>query len=240
MRKFVKTGIPGVDEMLGGGLPEKSVTIVSGAPGIGKTNFALQFIYNGITQYNEPGIYLTVEDTPENVREYALNFGWDLSKCEKQGKLAIISQLIYGEDEMSRWNRTLSVETLADSIKRVNAKRIVLDSITLFKYLFPDEISRRANILNFIRQVKNTGCTTIMVSEQHHTKAEGTYLDEHFIADGAILLFWSRHREKNERCFQVLKSRGTKINPDIRPMEITSRGVVVYPTQVPLSISEEK
>ena len=70
-KEMVLTGIPGVDEMLGGGLPRTSVTIVSGSPGIGKSNFAMQFIYNGITKYNEPGIYLTVEDVPINVRAYA-------------------------------------------------------------------------------------------------------------------------------------------------------------------------
>ena len=234
----VKTGIPGVDEMLGGGLPQSSVTIVSGSPGVGKSNFAMQYLYNGIKQYNEAGIYLTVEDTPPNVRSYADAFGWDFEKCEKDNMLALVAQPIYGGQEPKKGKEYTSGETLGEAIQRIKAKRIVLDSVTLFKYLFKDDISRRVNLLNFIKQVKDAGCTTMMVAEQHESTSDITYLDEHFLADGLILLFWSRHKEKNERCFRVVKIRGQKINPDIRPMDISEKGVVVYPTQVPLSLAE--
>lgn len=237
MSNLVKTGIPGVDEMLGGGLPASSVTIVSGSPGIGKSNFAMQYLYNGVTQFNEPGIYLTVEDTPPNVKAYAGAFGWDLEKLEKENKLAIVAQPIYGEVKKSTKEYTAG-ETLGEAIQRIKARRIVLDSVTLFKYLFKDDISRRVNLLNFIKQVKDAGCTTLMVAEQHESSSEIMYLDEHFLADGLMMLFWSRHKEKNERCFRVVKMRGQKINPDIRPMEITDRGIIVYPTQVPLSLAE--
>ena len=232
--ELVKTGIPGVDEMLGGGLPRKSVVIVGGSPGIGKSNFAMQYLYNGVTQYNEPGIYLTVEDIAENVRSYAKVFGWDIEKLEKENKIAIVAQPIYSDEKTAKKG---SSETLGEAIKRIGAKRIVLDSITLFKYLFQDDIARRVNLLNFIKQVKDAGCTTLMVAEQHESTDQITYLDEHFLADGMILLFWSRHKEKNERCFRVIKVRGNKVNPDIRPMDIGNQGIVVYPTQVPLSMS---
>jgi len=235
---MVKTGIPGVDDMLGGGLPQTSVTIVSGSPGIGKSNFAMQFLYNGVALYNEPGIYLTVEDTPNNVRRYAESFGWDIDKYEKSNLLALVAQPIYDDSNRIKGNEYNSGETLGEAIQRIKAKRIVLDSVTLFKYLFKDDISRRINLLNFIKQVKDAGCTTLMVAEQHESSSDITYLDEHFLADGLIMLFWSRHKEKNERCFRVVKLRGQKINPDIRPLEITDKGIVVYPTQVPLSLAE--
>jgi KaiC/GvpD/RAD55 family RecA-like ATPase len=234
----VKTGIPGVDEMLGGGLPQGSVTMISGSPGIGKSNFAMQYLYNGATLYGEPGIYLTVEDTPINIKAYADAFTWDLEKLERENMLAIVAQPIFGGQESKRYNEYTPGESLGDAVKRINAKRIVLDSVTLFKYLFKDDVSRRVNLLNFIKQVKEAGCTTLMVAEQHESTSDITYLDEHFLADGLILLFWSRHKEKNERCFRVVKLRGQKINPDIRPMEISDHGIVVYPTQVPLSLAE--
>jgi KaiC/GvpD/RAD55 family RecA-like ATPase len=243
MVELTKTGIPGVDEMCGGGLPQGSVVIASGSPGIGKSNFAMQFIYEGITKYNEPGIYLTVEDVPKNVKAYAAAFGWDLEKLEKENKLAIVAQPIYGGEEPQKKDKGgksgyQGGETLGEAIARIKAKRIVLDSVTLFKYLFKDDISRRVNLLNFIKQVKDAGCTTMMVAEQHESTSDITYLDEHFLADGLILLFWSRQKEKHERCFRVVKLRGCRINPDIRPMDITDTGVVVYPTQVPLSLSD--
>ncbi|MBD3389232.1 MAG: hypothetical protein GF416_09065 [Candidatus Altiarchaeales archaeon] len=240
MAELINTGIPGVDEMCGGGIPESAVVIVSGSPGIGKSNFAMQYLYNGVEKYNEPGIYLTVEDVPEKVRAYAAAFGWDLEKYEKENKLAIVAQPIFGEEEEKKGKKKEDAgETLGEAIERIGAKRIVLDSVTLFKYLFKDDMSRRVNLLNFIKQVKDSGCTTMMVAEQHESTGDITYLDEHFLADGLILLFWSRHKEKNERCFRVVKLRGQKINPDIRPMEITEKGIMVYPTQVPLSLAEK-
>ncbi len=234
--ELVQTGIPGVDEMLGGGIPKTSVVIVSGSPGIGKSNFAMEYIYNGVTKYDESGIYLTVEDVPKNIIAYANAFGWDVEKAIRDEKMAIVAQPIYGVDGKTK--EYSSGETLGEAIERINAKRIVLDSVTLFKYLFKDDMSRRVNLLNFIKQVKDAGCTTLMVAEQHESTANITYLDEHFLADGMMLLFWSRHKEKNERCFRVVKMRGVKINPDIRPMEISNTGVVVYPTQVPLSLTD--
>jgi len=230
----VRTGIPGVDEILNGGLVKNSVIIVSGSPGIGKSNFAMQYIYNGASQFNEPGVYITVEDTPDKVREYANAFGWDLEKYEKTGMLEIVAQPIYGDDKKKP--KSGKKETLAETIKRLNAKRVVLDSVTLFKYLFPDDTSRRVNLLNFVRMVKDLGCTTVMVAEQHESTPSIMYSDEHFLADGLVIMFWLQHKEKHERCFRVVKMRGSPINPDVRPMDITDKGVVVYPTQVPLSL----
>jgi KaiC/GvpD/RAD55 family RecA-like ATPase len=234
----VRTGIPGVDEMIGGGLPEKSVTLVSGPPGMGKSNFALQFIYYGAKDYNEPGVYLTVEDTPENVKKYGTAFGWDIEKLEGENKVAIVTQTIYGGLKKEQ-HKADSSETLNQAIGRLKAKRVVLDSATLFKYLFPNDVSRRINLLNFIDQVKSLDCTTVMIAEQHESVMDINYLDEHFLADGLFLMFWSRHRDRHERCFRVVKMRGSEIMPDIRPYKITSKGLVVYPTQIPLSLSED-
>jgi len=236
MKNKVKTGIPGVDEMLGGGLVENNVTIVSGSPGIGKSNFAMQFLVNGATQFGENGVYVTVEDTAENVREYGRAFGWDIEKLENENKIVIVAMPIYGDLDKKKKDKH-SGQSLGDAIKKVDAKRVVLDSITLFKYLYDEDIARRVNLLNFIKQVKDANCTTVMIAEQHESNEQITYLDEHFLADALVLLFWSKHKDKNERCFRVVKVRGTKINPDVRPMEITENGIVVYPNQVPLSLS---
>jgi circadian clock protein KaiC len=224
--------------MLNGGLLENSVVIVSGSPGIGKSNFAMQFLVNGAAKYGENGVYITVEDTPENVREYGRAFSWDIEKLERENKLVIVTMPIYGDGDKKKKNGR-GGESLGDAIKKVNAKRVVLDSVTLFKYLYDDDIARRVNLLNFIKQVKDAGCTTVLVAEQHESTGEITYLDEHFLADALILLFWSKRKDKNERCFKVVKVRGTKINPDVRPMEISENGITVFPSQVPLSMSGE-
>lgn len=230
----VKTGIPGADDLLRGGLVQNTVVIVSGSPGIGKSNFAMQYIYNGAAQFNEAGVYVTVEDVPEKIREYANAFGWDVEKYEKEGKIAIVAQPIYAEEERSRSKE--KKETLAETIRRLNAKRVVLDSVTLFKYLFKDDMARRINLLNFVNMVKSLGCTTLMVAEQHESTPNVMYTDEHFLADGLLVMFWLQHKERQERCIRVVKMRGSAISSDIRPMDITEKGVIVYPTQVPLSL----
>ncbi|MDD5111359.1 MAG: ATPase domain-containing protein [Candidatus Altiarchaeota archaeon] len=239
----VKTGIPGVDEILNGGFVKGNVIIISGSPGIGKSNFAMQYLYNGAAMYGEAGVYVTVEDVPEKIREYARDFGWDFEKYEKEGKLSIVAQPIYSDEEKEKRKekeRALKGdakrETLVETIKRTNAKRVVLDSVTLFKYLFKDDMSRRINLLNFINMVKEMGCTTLMVAEQHESTPNIMYTDEHFLADGLVVLFWLQHKDRQERCFRVIKMRGSSVNPSIRPMDILETGIVVYPTQVPLSL----
>jgi len=229
------TGIPGVDDLVGGGLPKGSVTVVSGPPGVGKSNFIIQFLTKGASEYGEPGILFMVEESMSSVREYASAFGWDLKKLEDEKKLAIIGQTV-----CTKGFTAGAADTLGEVVKEIGAKRIGLDSITLFKYLFRDSETRLLNILNFVQQVKEYGCTTLIASEQHHTFENQLYTDEHFMADGYLELFWSRHNEKSERCFRVVKVRGNKINPDVRPMEITESGIVVYPTQVPLSLASNQ
>lgn len=229
--ELVKTGIPGVDEMLKGGLPKGSITLVSGPPGIGKSNLGLQFVYNGATKFGENGVYIAVEDTPYRVKKYANAFGWDFEKLEQENKVMIIGQDISGVE-------TESEITLRKAIKDVGAKRIVLDSITLFKYLFKDENERRPNILKFIKKLKKTGCTTVMIGEEQSPFKRIDYDAEHFLADGVMMLFWLRHKGNYDRAFRIVKMRGIEINTSIKPMKITSEGVIVYNMQEPVSFEE--
>lgn len=232
MRKEIKTGIPGLDEMLGGGLPEGSVTVISGPPGIGKSNLAMQYIYNGIMQYDEPGVYITIEEGIEDIEEYAGKFGWNLRICENNGKLAIIGREIFEGTDMD-------LGILKDIINKINAKRVVLDSLTLFNYLFKEEAARRLHILRFLEIMKKSRCTTIMTAEQQGNLLDIQYHAEHFLSDGLMMLFWSRYKANNERCVWVVKIRGNKINSDIRPVKITNEGVVVYPKEVPFTLVKD-
>lgn len=219
--------------MIEGGLPAGSVTIVSGPPGVGKSTFAMQYLINGIEEHGENGVYITVEEKKEDVEKYSEGFGWKIREYEKEGKLAIVTKRIHG---------TITGEeqdNLGKVVEEMKAKRIALDSVTLFKYMYRDETSRRVNLLNFMNDVKDHGCTSLLIAEQNNPRHRLEYSDEHFLSDGLFMLFWSAHKEKQERCFQVVKLRGSKINPDVRPMDITEDGVIVYPNQVPLSLSDE-
>ena len=232
MRKKLPTGIPGLDELVGGGFPEGSTTVLSGPPGIGKSSLTMQFVYSGV-KLDEPGIYITIEDTVENVEEYATGFGWDLKKYEEKGTLRILGREIFERTDVD-----LGVDfgIMRDIMKDIDAKRVVLDSVTLFSYLFKDETSRRLHLLRFLELMKKDNCTVLMTSELPESFLQMKFQQEHLLADGLVILFWSRYKANTERCIWVVKIRGSKINSDIRPVKITNEGVVVYPREVPFTL----
>lgn len=237
MRKKISTGIPGLDELIGGGLPEGSTTIISGPPGIGKSNLTMQYIYSGVKNYNESGIYLTIEDTVEDIEEYALGFGWNFKLYKEKGMLRILDR-----DVFERTDVDLGIDfgIMRDIIRDINAKRVVLDSITLFNYLFKEETSRRLHILRFLELMKKDKCTVLMTAELTENFLGMTFRQEHFLADGLIILFWSRYKANTERCLWIVKIRGNRINSDIRPFKISSDGISVYPREVPFTLTKEE
>lgn len=238
MRNKVSTGIPGLDELVGGGLPEGSTTVISGPPGIGKSSLTMQFLYNGVKgAEGQAGVYLTIEDTVEDIEEYAQGFGWNIKDLEEKGKMRVI-----GREVFERTDVDLGVDfgIMRDIMKDIGAKRVVLDSITLFNYLFKDDTSRRLHMLRFLELMKKDKCTVLMTAELPESFAHMKFKQEHFLADGLLVLFWSRYKANTERCIWVVKVRGSKISSDIRPFKITAEGVVVYPREVPFTLLKKE
>ena len=92
MDDYIQTGVPGTDKILGEkGIPRGHSILVTGGPGSGKTTFAIQFLYKGVTEYNEAGIYISLDEDPEDVKNNMSKFGWDLGKLEQDKKLAFIN-----------------------------------------------------------------------------------------------------------------------------------------------------
>jgi circadian clock protein KaiC len=235
MKNFLKTGISGLDELLGGGLPEGSSVIVSGPPGIGKSNIAMQYIYTGLTQYDEPGLYLNTEENVEDVIEYARTFGWDFKTYIDSNKLAILDTRIFAKSDLELG---MDIGLINEMIREMNVKRFVLDSTTVFNYLFEDSKSKRVHMIRFLEAMKRNNCTTLLVSEENEYLPK-KFTVEHFLADGVIVMFWSTYRATTERCIWVVKVRGHKIINDIRPLKITEEGVVVYCNEVPFTLLRE-
>ncbi len=234
----VPTGIPGLDDILHGGFIKGSNILISGPAGTGKTIFCLQFLYNGIVKYNQPGILLTLEERPSELRREASLFGWDLSKLESEGLLVIIdgasSKAGLPTYESIALKPTFSVETIADKIykakKEINAERIVIDSIS--------GLSFQLNALNEIRDaifklsslLRELNLTSLMTTEVVDESRYSRYGVEEFITQGLILLSLREIDGELRRSLIVRKMRGTSHSLKRFTVEISNSGFVVMPT----------
>ncbi len=223
----VKTGIPGLDELIEGGFPRGRTILISGTCGTGKSTFGVQYIYNGITQYNENGILVVLEENPKELKEEMLRFNFDLQKQEDENKLRIISTDLRGG---------LSLEELSDIIparaKEINARRAVIDSLSAIDFLIEKRGEERHImhdlIVSISKMVKELNLTTLLMTEI----PEGSELIsqrgiESHIADGVIIL--KIHEAIDARKMTIRKMRGTKHSVKPVDIELTERGFVVKP-----------
>ena len=143
--ELIKTGVPGLDQVLKGGLRRNSNILVTGAPGTGKTLLALQFIYYGAKDYNENGIFISTEDSLEVLDQSARNLGMDLKSMVDKGKVFFVQKSV-----ATLKGGISSIKGLIDAIKKNNIKRVTLDSLIFFEYLYP---RFNGNRMEFRRQV---------------------------------------------------------------------------------------
>jgi KaiC/GvpD/RAD55 family RecA-like ATPase len=234
--EYVKTGVPGVDTILNGGIYPGSAVLVSGPPGSGKSIFGMQFIYAGAKDLGEKGLVLAIEETDRSLSEYASSIGldrWD--ELVEKGSIVRMT-----DDYFSKLDLPGSLEGLMEMLSRTDAKRMVLDSMNLFKYYFPQEPDRRRYLLKFIRILKKRGITSLMVSEIMEVFPHMALTDEMYMSDGNISLFLSRQGNNVERCFWVTKMRRQPFSMKIVPMSIGKGGIEVFPDAVPYSLSPEE
>ncbi len=220
-----KTGIPGVDSLINGGIPRGSNVLVAGGTGTGKTIFATQYLYNGATQFGEAGLFVTLEG---NVRDIAWNmesFQWDIKSLQDQNLMTIYRlNLSYLKDRSMVEDRIEEqLQEIEKEVKEINAKRLVVDSTTVFgAYLDPSIL--RTTLFKFADRLKNLGCTTLLTSETAPTKNTfSAYGVEEFVADGIFALYFT----PPNRSFFIRKMRGTIHDKDPHPMDINETGINV-------------
>ncbi|MDK2783434.1 MAG: hypothetical protein PWQ32_1023 [Thermococcaceae archaeon] len=238
MVKRVKTGIPGMDEILHGGIPERNVVLLSGGPGTGKTIFSQQFLWNGL-QMGEPGIYVALEEHPVQVRQNMAQFGWDVKPYEEQGMFAMVDAFTAGIGKSKEYEKYIVhdltdirefIDVLRQAIKDINAKRVVVDSVTTLYINKP--AMARSIILQLKRVLAGTGCTSIFVSQiSVGERGFGGPGVEHGV-DGIIRLDLDEIDGELKRSLIVWKMRGTSHSMRRHPFEITDKGIVVYANKV--------
>ncbi len=234
----IPTGIPGLDELIEGGFPKKRSFLVSGATGAGKTIFSMQYLYQGAYLYGEPGIYVTLDERPDLIREDMLKFGWNIKRLEDEKKVVIldatVTRLGLDSGEQATYNETsfdhkkLLLEIIRQ-VKETNAKRIVIDSIATLGVYFKDPDQVREAILEMIYIFSKLGLTAVLVSElDQNTNKYSKYGVEEYVADGVFVLkYLDTGIQGINRTLLIRKMRATKHSSEIHPLEITDTGVTV-------------
>lgn len=231
---FIKTGIPGLDEIFNGGVREKSSILVTGGPGTGKSILAWQFIVEG-AKIGQPGLFISAEEDLDDLRENMKSIGFDIEKYEKEKKVVLTKQSISSK-------KLVSIAAPLDLIKKYKIKRVALDSLTLFEYThLAGEMDYRKEVLDFTRIMKELGVTLLATSEKTVTDTcVEKYESEDFLFDGLILLAEVRKASSFERCIHVIKMRGQSHLLGIYPFKIEKGGIRVFPDQLPFSLIEEE
>ena len=196
---YLNSGIAGLDELLHGGFLPNSNILVKGFPGTGKTTLGIEFVYQGIIRYNEPGIIITFEQFPHQLYRDAANYGWELQELEKQGLLRVICTS--PEVILDR-----SSNLLDELVREIGARRLVLDSLTQLGMVTGDQDNQRRLIYGICSGFKRMGLTTMLLQEAHSSPEQMSFTE--FIVDTVIHLHFIESQGSRKRYIEITKSRG--------------------------------
>ncbi len=224
------TGIPGVDEITGGGIPQNRTTLVMGGPGSGKTIFALQTLVHGARDRAEPAIFVAFEENSRHIIENACSFGWNLPELEKQQLFFLDARMPAETVLAGGYDLTGMLASLRAKAAEIGAKRIVFDSIDVLLTLLGDLKAERLELYRIHDWLAETGLTGI-ITTRIEAGADPAF-SEHFgfmqfMADCVILLGHSLVEHVSLRTLRVLKFRGTGFAENEFPLVITPNGIEV-------------
>jgi circadian clock protein KaiC len=242
LKAKIPSGITGLDELLRGGFPKDRTILVYGGPGSGKTTLCTQYLFNGAVHYDEPGILVTLNESPNEIKENMLSFGWDIDNLETTGLLALL------DVRAVRVNKTGAISLSQDIVKddtipfshlarrisetaqKLKAKRLVLDSLTaLTVQSNQSEVIVRYGVLGLFELLAQLKCTSLMISESRFTQrsqSQSAVPLELFLAAGVINLYTDIELE-GVRAIQVQKMRGIDHDSAIHPFTISKNGLSV-------------
>ncbi len=224
------TGIDGLDEVTGGGLPKGRTTLVCGSAGCGKTLLATEFLVHGALQYGEPGVCMEFEEATEKLTANVRSLGFDLRELIKRKKLLVDHVRIERNEieETGEYNLEGLFIRLEHAVNSIKAKRVVLDSIeTLFAGL-TDAAILRAELRRLFRWLDDRKLTAIVTGERGNGTLTRHGLEE-YIADCVILLDHRVNEQISTRRLRVVKYRGTAHGTDEYPYMIDDQGISVLP-----------
>ena len=224
------TGISGMDEITGGGLPQGRPTLVAGSAGCGKTLFAMEFLVNGAIDYNEPGVFLAFEENAEELAQNVASLGFELKGLIKQKKLIIDYVRIERAEiqETGEYDLEGLFIRLGHAIDTIGAKRVVLDTVEVLFSALPNQGILRTELQRLFRWLKDKGVSAVITAE----RGDGTMTRfglEEYVADCVILLDHRVTEQMSTRRLRIVKYRGTLHGTNEYPFLITKDGISVLP-----------
>ena len=225
------TGIEGLDEITRGGLPTARPTLVSGGAGAGKTMFGLEFLVQGSQQFGEPGVFISFEETIPDLTENAASLGFDLTRLVADKKLFMDHVHISRSEiaETGEYDLDGLFIRIADAVKQVGAKRIVLDTIEALFAQLPNPAILRAEIRRLFGWLKEQGLTTVITAERDRPDKLTRHGIEEFVSDCVIVLDNRVRDEISTRRLRIVKYRGSTHGTNEYPFLIDEHGISVLP-----------
>lgn len=224
MMERVKTGVEGLDELIGGGVIKGEVILLAGTTGSGKTIFSTQFIYNGATEYGEKGVYATFEEDEISLKRNMGKLGMNLDKLEHEGRVKVI-----GLQAMKEVGLNANLDFILKAVREMKAERLVIDSLTAFLIGTGEKFEYRTLMYLFYKILKKMGCTTIMTcSIPAGSDSLGLGIEE-FIADCVIILENVIVDSELKTRFLIRKMRGTNHSRKYHDVIIGEKGLKIVP-----------
>lgn len=227
----VKSGIEGLDELIEGGLPDGTVSLITGPAGSGKTLIGTQYIYKGAKEHNSPGLIISMEEGRSNLLRAARRYNMDLEEMEKDGlhllDVGALRAMAYNGKDME--DPFISFKALKEIIRtQVEEKkieRLVVDSISALGLYYSSDETLRKELFDLCRFLKELDITTLLISEVRGKGDKQTV--EEFVSDAIITLGYENVNGEYRRTVTVYKMRFTRHDPYKHPFLITKNGIEI-------------
>ncbi len=220
----VSTGVDGLDRMLSGGLPRGRTILLLGGPGSGKTILSVQFLYRGIYEYGENGVYVSLDESRGYLYREMEAFGWRLEDAERERRFLFID----AHPRRMRFDIGRLKSRIEDAVEEISAGRVVIDPLTSLTLIYPDVVRRREVILELFSLLEGLGSTNIATLELRARGLERGVQLEEYLAHGVIILQRVKADRRLVKTIEVEKMRGIDHDDQLRPYRITGRGLEVY------------
>lgn len=228
----MRTMIEGLDEITHGGIPIGRTTLASGTSGTGKTLLAIQFLYHGIKYFDYPGLFITFEESPQDIIQNAYSFGWDLQQLIDEGKLFILdaSPDPEGQEVVGSFDLSALIERIQYAIHKYKAKLVSIDSVTAIFQQYEAASVVRREIFRLVARLKQLAVTSIMTTERVEEYGPiARFGVEEFVSDNVIVVRNVLEGERRRRTVEILKLRGTTHMKGEYPFTITNDGINIFP-----------